>query len=45
VAETRLEHVRYDISHRFGGTDTESFINMNPNQTVPVLRDVEEFAI
>ena len=39
VAELGLEHVRYDIGHRFGGTNTKAFIDMNPNQTVPVLRD------
>jgi glutathione S-transferase len=39
VAELRLEYVRYDIDGRFGGTVSEGFINMNPNQTVPVMRD------
>ena len=39
VAELGLEHIRYDIGHRFGGTDTKEFIDMNPNQTVPVIRD------
>ena len=39
VAELGLEHVRHDIGHRFGGTNTKAFIDMNPNQTVPVLRD------
>ena len=39
VAELGLEYVRYDIGHRFGGTNTKEFIDMNPNQTVPVLRD------
>ena len=39
VAELGLEHIRYDIGHRFGGTNTKEFIDMNPNQTVPVLRD------
>ena len=35
VAELGLEHIRYDIGHRFGGTNTKEFIDMNPNQTVP----------
>ena len=39
VAELGLEYIRYDIGHRFGGTNTKEFIDMNPNQTVPVLRD------
>ena len=39
VAELGLEYVRYDIGHRFGGTNTKEFIDMNPNQTVHVLRD------
>lgn len=39
IAELGLEHVRYDVGHRFGGTDTDEFKMMNPNQTVPVLQD------
>ena len=39
VAELGLEHIRYDIGHRFGGTSTKEFVDMNPNQTVPVLCD------
>ena len=39
IGELGLEYQRHDIGHKFGGTDTEDFIEMNPNRTVPVLRD------
>jgi glutathione S-transferase len=39
LAELGLPVQRHDIGHRFGGTDTASFIAMNPNQTIPVLQD------
>jgi len=39
VGELGLDHIRHDIGHRFGGTDTPEFVAMNPNRTVPVLRD------
>ncbi len=39
IGELDLEHVRLDAGHRFGGTDTADFIAMNPNRTVPVMRD------
>lgn len=39
VAELGLDHIRHDTGHRFGGTDTPDFVAMNPNRTVPVLRD------
>jgi len=39
VGELGLAHIRHDIGHRFGGTDTPEFVAMNPNRTVPVLRD------
>lgn len=41
VAELGLEHERYDVGHRFGGVDTPEFRAMNPNGTIPVLRDGE----
>ena len=39
VAELGLEHVRHDVGHRFGGTDTADYLAMNPNGRVPTLRD------
>ncbi len=39
VGELELDHERYDAGHVHGGTDTEAFYRMNPNRTVPVLRD------
>ncbi len=45
VGELDLAHERYDIGHRFGGTDTAEFGALNPNRTVPVLRDGDGPAI
>ena len=39
IAELGLSVRRHDVGHRFGGTDTPEFLAMNPNGTVPVLRD------
>ncbi len=39
IGELGLPHRRIDIGHRFGGTDTEAFGALNPNRTIPVLRD------
>ena len=39
VGELGLAHERHDVGHLHGGTDTPEFIAMNPNRTVPVLRD------
>ncbi|MDP2738966.1 MAG: glutathione S-transferase family protein [Pseudorhodobacter sp.] len=39
VGELGLAHTRHDVGHVHGGTDTAEFIAMNPNRTVPVLRD------
>ncbi len=39
VGELDLPHERHDAGHRHGGTDTPEFLAMNPNGTVPVLRD------
>jgi len=41
VAELGLPHERYDVGHRFGGVDTPEFLAMNPNGTIPVVRDGE----
>lgn len=39
IGELGLEYERFDVGHRFGGTDTDAFYALNPNRTVPVLRD------
>jgi glutathione S-transferase len=41
VGELALPFVRHDVGHRYGGNDTPEFLAMNPNGTVPVLRDGE----
>jgi glutathione S-transferase len=39
IAELGLPYERYDFGHRYGGVDTAEFLAMNPNGTVPVVRD------
>lgn len=39
IGELGLEYKRLDIGHRYGGNDTEEFLALNPNGTVPVLQD------
>src|SRR5690349_6852205 len=39
IGELGLSYRRHDIGHRYGGNDTPEFLAMNPNGTVPVLRD------
>jgi glutathione S-transferase len=39
VGELGLPYERYDVGHRFGGVDTPEFLAMNPNGTIPVVRD------
>ncbi len=39
VGELGLPYHRHDIGHRHGGNDTQEFLAMNPNGTVPVVRD------
>lgn len=41
IGELGLAYERHDAGHRFGGTDIPEFLAMNPNGTVPVLRDGE----
>ncbi|MET3613353.1 glutathione S-transferase [Rhizobium aquaticum] len=41
VGELGLAYERHDVGHRYGGNDTPEFLAMNPNGTVPVLRDGE----
>ena len=39
VGELGLPYERYDVGHQFGGADTPEFLAMNPNGTIPVVRD------
>jgi glutathione S-transferase len=39
IGELGLPYRRHDIGHRYGGNDTPEFLALNPNGTVPVLRD------
>ena len=39
VGELGLDYLRFDVGHRYGGTDSEAFYQPNPNRTVPVLQD------
>lgn len=39
IGELGHEHKRLDIGHRFGGTETDEFLEINPNGLVPVLVD------
>ena len=39
IDEIGLPYQRYDVGHIYGGNDTTEFLAMNPNGTVPVLRD------
>lgn len=40
--ELGLPYQRHDIGHRYGGNNTPEFLAMNPNGTVPVLRDGDD---
>ncbi len=39
IGELGLSYRRQDIGDRYGGTDTDEFRALNPNRTIPVLRD------
>lgn len=39
IGELALPYRRIDVGHRHGGNDTPDFLAMNPNGTVPVLRE------
>ena len=39
IGELGLPYERHDFGHRHGGTDTAAFLAMNPNGTIPVLRN------
>jgi glutathione S-transferase len=42
IAELGLSYERYDCGHRYGGVDTPEFLAMNPNGTIPVIRDDDD---
>ena len=39
VGELKLAYERYDVGHRYGGLDTPEYLAINPNGTIPVVRD------
>jgi glutathione S-transferase len=39
IGELGLAYRRHDVGHSYGGNDSPSFLAMNPNGTVPVVRD------
>jgi glutathione S-transferase len=41
IGELGLSFQRHDVGHTCGGNDTPEFLDMNPNGTVPVLKDGE----
>ena len=39
IGELGLQYVRHDAGGIYGGTDEDNFLAMNPNGTIPVLKD------
>jgi glutathione S-transferase len=39
IGELELPFRRHDVGHRYGGNRTPEFLAMNPNGTIPVLKD------
>lgn len=39
IGELGLPYQRHDAGHIYGGTNTPEFLAMNPNGTIPVLKD------
>ncbi|MBS9718860.1 glutathione S-transferase N-terminal domain-containing protein [Pseudohalocynthiibacter aestuariivivens] len=39
IGELGLTSERHDAGHKYGGTDTDDFFDLNPNRTIPVLQD------
>lgn len=42
IGELGLAHKRHDAGYIYGVTDTDAFAALNPNRTVPVLRDGDD---
>ncbi|MFE8101930.1 glutathione S-transferase family protein [Brenneria goodwinii] len=45
IGELGLPYHRHDAGHIYGGTNTPEFLAMNPNGTIPVLKDGDEEAL
>lgn len=41
IGELGLAYEQHDAGHIYGVTDTPAFLAMNPNGTIPVLRDAD----
>lgn len=39
IGEMGLPYKRHDVGHKYAGTDSDEFYALNPNRTVPVLKD------
>lgn len=41
IGELDIKHLRIDAGFKYGVIDSEEYIAMNPNGTVPMIRDGE----
>ncbi len=41
IGELGLQYVRHDVGGIHGGTEDAAFLTMNPNGTIPVLKDID----
>lgn len=39
IDELGLDYQRYDVGHKYRGTETDFFYSLNPNRTIPVIKD------
>lgn len=42
IGELGLPYERLDVGHKYGGLDNDAFYALNPNRTIPVLRDGDD---